>query len=65
MKEVKVPITRFRRELRKWIRKQETVIITRRGVPVAVMLPVERYDEMVHTIKEYADLAQLASAAAL
>ncbi len=55
-KVTEVPLRRFRRELRKWLRLNETVAITRCGVIVAYLVPAEEYD---------ACLAQLASAVAL
>ena len=52
VKEIKVPITRFRRELRKWLRKNETVAITRCGVIVAYCVPIAEYDEMINFVQK-------------
>lgn len=48
----KVPLRRFRRELRKWLRKNETVAITRCGVIVAYCVPIDEYDEMLQKVKD-------------
>ena len=47
----KVPLRRFRRELRKWMRLGETVAITRCGVIVAYLVMADEYDAMVEKIK--------------
>jgi len=44
---IKVPITRLRREMRKHLRNNVPIQITRCGKAVAVLLPVEVYDNML------------------
>lgn len=46
----RVPISRFRRELRKWMRiaQYEDIMVTVNGVDTSVIVGVERYNEMVN-----------------
>ena len=46
-----IPLRRFRRELRKWIRLNETVAITRCGVIVGYLVPIAEYDEMLEKLR--------------
>lgn len=47
---IRVPISRFRREMRKWMRiaQTEDIMITVNGVDTSVIVGVERYNEMVN-----------------
>lgn len=38
-----VPITRFRRELRKWLRRNDVVAVTRKRQIVCVAMPYDLY----------------------
>jgi len=40
-----VPISRFRRELNKWLRRGQVVAITRNGKVLGVLVPHETYME--------------------
>ncbi len=48
-----VPMTKLRRELRKWLNKNEIVHISRNGAIVAVLIPVDEYTDMYNCTEEY------------
>ena len=48
---LKVPITRFRREIRKWTRLGESIEITRRGKVVLVFISVSTYDTLLRALE--------------
>ena len=47
----KVPISRFRREIRKWIRNQEAIEITSCGESLVVFIPADSYNKLLNLIK--------------
>jgi hypothetical protein len=47
-----VPITRFRREIRKWIRKEENIEITRRKKVILVFLNVGTYNTILRALEK-------------
>ncbi len=53
-----VPITRLRREIRKWLHKNEVIHISRNGIVVAVLIPANEYEDMYETIQEYKELIE-------
>ena len=47
-----VPITRFRREIRKWMRLGDSLEITRNDKVVLVFLSISTYDTMLRAIEK-------------
>ena len=46
-----IPVTRFRRELRKCVREGESLAITRHGIVIGVFLGVDTYNTLVKQLK--------------
>jgi PHD/YefM family antitoxin component YafN of YafNO toxin-antitoxin module len=52
---IRVPHSRYRRELRKWMRVvvHSDIIVTIRGVDAMVMMDATRYEEMVNYLASH------------